>query len=106
MRHLRRREVRLPPVPPLTDTYIIPAGVHKIYNEISTQFDAVQIGREDHWVLGADVPQGGIRIFFTRKGVMESLRAVHNGKEITHIVQGDLEKAMDLLSSRSHRKIA
>lgn len=98
--HLRRKEVVLPPVPPLRDTYIIPAGVREVYTEIVAHFDSVQVGRDDHWVLGADTAQGGLRIFFSRKGVMESLHAVHHGRDITRAVHGDVAKAVSMLNAR------
>jgi hypothetical protein len=94
-----RRPAQLPPIPPLTETYIIPAEVRKVYVEISPYFD-VQVGRNENWVLGADTSQGGLRVIFTRRGVMTSLQAVRDGKDITRALNGDIKKAIGFLSPK------
>lgn len=103
MRYSWRRPAQLPPVPPLIETYIVPAEVRRVYREIAPHFD-VQIGRDENWVLGADTVGGGLRINFTRRGVMTSLQAVRNGRDITRTVNGDLKKAIVILSLKGEKE--
>jgi hypothetical protein len=98
----------LPPIPDAGDPDSAPGLVQQTYSKLTGAFPGATAGYDAvtrRWVIGADVPGGGLRFYFTSTSLgwtldrRQPLRIVLGGKDVSRQAGGDIAKALRMLTT-------
>lgn len=94
----------LEPVPAGGDLNDAPPKVQELYGKLSDAFPGATAGCEGgRWVIGADIPAGGLRFYIVQTALgwildrNQPLRIVLGGEDVSEAAGGDIAKALRML---------